>query len=266
MMHSILLPERCRENSIPRPYGRGIKFCSINKEDILRIIGSINQACENHGCSLVGGETSEQPGVVPDEVFVLSSTVVGVVSKSKIIDGSRIRTGDKVIALRSNGLFTNGYALIRKLIATKPDILNKKVEGIDFLDAVLKPHLAYYPYLKDILGFDQIHGLAHITGDGIPGNLERILPDGLSASISLRKIEILPIFSVIKREGGVPEEDMLANYNLGVGMVMVAPREEVASLIRFLDEKGLHAYEIGDIIKDKDNTVKYYGTINWTEV
>lgn len=236
----------------------------INKDDVLKIVGSINQACENHDCSLVGGETSEQPGVVPDDVFVLSSSVVGVVSKSKIIDGSRIRAGDKVIALSSNGLFTNGYALIRKLIATKPDILNKKVEGIDFIDAALKPHLAYYPYLKDILGSDQIHGLAHITADGISGNLERILPNGLSASISLSKIKILPIFSVIKQEGGVPEEDMLANFNLGVGMVAVTPPEESTSLIRYLGEKGLRVYEIGDIIKDKDNTVKYYGTINWT--
>ena len=235
----------------------------IDKEDILKLIGAINQACENQDCSLVGGEISEQPGVVPEGTFVLSSSVLGVVSKSKIIDGSHIRGGDKVIALSSNGLHTNGFSLVRRLITARPEVLNKKCEGIDFIDAVLKPHFAYYPYLRDLLDSEWIHGLAHITGDGIAGNLERILPDGLSAQVELNRIELLPVFSAIKQVGAVPAEDMIANFNLGVGMIVVVTPEEATTLIQYLCNKHLHAYEIGQIIEDEDSAVQFSGTIKW---
>lgn len=234
------------------------------KQDINKIISAINQACENHDCTLVGGETSEQPGVLPNSYFVLSSSVIGLVSKAKIIDGSRIKTGDKVIALASNGLHTNGYSLVRRIIATKPEILSKKVKGETFIDAVLKPHVAYYPYLKDLLNSPKVRGLAHITGDGISGNLERILPASLSARVHLDKIEILPVFELIKNEG-VPEEDLINNFNLGVGMIMVtSPSDEVA-MINYLEGKGIHAYNIGEIIPDNDSTVKFKGKLIWTK-
>ncbi|HEX9896101.1 MAG TPA: phosphoribosylformylglycinamidine cyclo-ligase [Dehalococcoidales bacterium] len=233
------------------------------KDDINKIITTINQACINHDCSLVGGEISEQPGVLPEGVFVLSSSVVGVVSKRKIIDGSRITKGDKVIALASNGLHTNGYSLVRKLIADKPPILKVKVDNKAFIDAALRPHTAYYPYLKNILDSPKVRGLAHITGDGISGNLERILPADLSAQVHLDKIEVLPIFKVIKDVGGVPEEDMVANLNMGVGMIMITTPREETKMIQYLESKGIHAYDIGEIIEDKDNTVKFSGKINW---
>jgi phosphoribosylformylglycinamidine cyclo-ligase len=233
------------------------------KADIDKIITAINQACVNQNCCLVGGEISEQPGVLGDGVFVLSSTVVGVVSKKKIIDGSRIKKGDKVIALASNGLHTNGYSLVRKLITDKPAILKAKADGKPFIDAVLRPHTAYYPYLKDILDSPKVRGLAHITGDGICGNLERILPEGLSALVHLDKIEVLPVFKVIKDIGGVPEEDMINNLNIGVGMTMVtAPAQETA-MIKYLEEKGIHAYHIGEIISDDENTVHFSGKLSW---
>ena len=189
--------------------------------------------------------------------------MVGVVSKKKIIDGSRIKKGDKVIAMASNGLHTNGYSLVRKLIADKPSILKAKVNNEKFIDAVLRPHTAYYPYLKDILASPKVRGLAHITGDGICGNLERILPAGLSALVHLDKIEVLPVFKVIKDVGEVPEDDMINNLNMGVGMIMVtAPGAETA-MIQYLENKGIHAYHIGEIIDDADNTVKFSGKINW---
>jgi phosphoribosylformylglycinamidine cyclo-ligase len=233
------------------------------KDDINKIITAINQACVNQDCSLVGGEISEQPGVLPESVFILSSSVVGVVSKKKIIDGSRIKKGDKVIAMASNGLHTNGYSLIRKLIADKPSILKVKISNEPFIDAVLRPHTAYYPYLKDILDSPKVRGLAHITGDGICGNLERILPEGLSALVNLDKIEVLPLFKVIKDMGGVPEEDMINNLNMGVGMTMVTAPGQETPMIEYLEKKGIHSYHIGEIISDEDNTVKFSGKINW---
>jgi phosphoribosylformylglycinamidine cyclo-ligase len=233
------------------------------KDEVNTVISAINQACEDQDCNLVGGEISEQPGVVPEGVFVLSSSVVGVVDRAKIIDGSRIKKGDKVIGLASNGLHTNGYTLVRKLIATKHEILHVTINGNDFIDAALKPHIAYYPYLKEILDSPRVHGLAHITGDGISGNLERILPDGLSALVHLDKIEVLPIFQVIREVGKVPEDDMVANLNMGVGMTMVTSSGEEPRMMRYLELKGIHAYDIGEIIEDKDNTVKYSGEIKW---
>jgi phosphoribosylformylglycinamidine cyclo-ligase len=233
------------------------------KDDINKIITAINQACVNQDCSLVGGEISEQPGVLAEGVFILSSSVVGVVSRKKIIDGSRIKKEDKVIALAANGLHTNGYSLVRKLIADKPSILKVNVNNEKFIDAVLRPHTAYYPYLKDILTSSKVRGLAHITGDGICGNLERILPEGLSAQVHLDKIEVLPLFKVIRDIGEVPEDDMINNLNMGVGMIMItSPREETA-MMQYLENKGIHAYHIGEIINDEDNTVKFSGQINW---
>jgi len=199
---------------------------------------------------------------VPEGVFVLTSSVVGVVSKAKIIDGSRIKEGDRVIALASNGLHTNGYSLVRKLIAANPKLMKARVGSETFIDVLLRPHVAYYQYLKDILVSRRVHGLAHITADGISGNLERILPAGLGAVVHLGTIEVLPVFKVIRDEG-VPEQDMVANLNMGVGMVMVTSARAQASMVRYLEGKGIHAYRIGEIIKDADNTVKYSGKIDW---
>jgi phosphoribosylformylglycinamidine cyclo-ligase len=232
------------------------------KEEVNTIIAAINRACEAQDCSLVGGETSEQPGVIPEGVFVLTSSVVGVVSKKKIIDGSRIKEGDTVIALASNGLHTNGYSLVRGLIAADPGLPRTMVGEETFIDALLKPHVAYYPYLKDILGSPRVRGLAHITGDGIQGNLERILPEGLSALVHLDKIQVMPVFKVIK-DAGVPEKDMIANLNMGVGMTMVVTARQQAAMVKYLEGRGIHAYPVGEIIRDDDNTVKFTGKIRW---
>jgi len=233
------------------------------KAEVNTIIAAISRACEAQDCSLVGGEVSEQPGVVPEGVFVLSSSVVGVVSKRKIIDGSRIKEGDRVIALASDGLHTNGYSLVRRLLAADPSLAKSRAGKVTFIDALLKPHVAYYPYLKDILGSRRVHGLAHITGDGIAGNLERILPGGLSARVHLDRIEVLPVFTVIK-DAGAPENDMVANLNMGVGMVMVVSAGQQAPMIKYLEGKGLRAYPIGEIFKDPDSTVRYSGKIDWS--
>ena len=210
----------------------------------------------------MGGEISEQPGVFGEGIFVFSSTVIGVVSKKKIIDGSRIKKGDKVIALASNGLHTNGYSLVRKLITEKPAILKAKVEKKHLLTPFYCPHTAYYPYLKDILDSPKVRGLAHITGDGIwatwsdfTGGFECAGASGQNRSPAG--------FQSNQKIGGVPEEDMINNLNIGVGMTMVtAPREETA-MIKYLEEKGIHAYHIGEIIADEENTVNFSGKLNW---
>jgi len=209
----------------------------FEKETVLKLVAEISAACAENNCVLVGGETSEQPGMLPAGRYILQASALGIAEKSKIIDGSKIRRGDVVFALPSNGLHTNGYSLVRKLIETKPEILDETVDGESFLDAILKPHT---PYINKVSGISKINGMAHITGGGIRGNLERIIPsEGLQAKIDLSAVKTLPIFSLIKKYAGITDEEMLKTFNLGAGFIAVAGEEAAAEI------EG--AYIIGEI-------------------
>jgi len=169
---------------------------------------------------LTGGETSEQPGVIEAGTYILTASIVGVVEKEKIIDGSKIEEKDRVIAVQSNGLHTNGYSLIRALIDKNPDIVNKMINEIPFLDMILKPHKCYWKDFSDLFDMKGLNGIAHITGGGIRDNLKRILPDNIDARIDLNKIETLPIFEFIKNEGNIDDSEMLRTFNMGAGRII----------------------------------------------
>ena len=234
----------------------------LEKDVIVKTVKSIAQACREQNCSLVGGEISEQPGVLSPGTYVLAASIVGVVEKSKIIDGSRIEDGDCILSVASNGLHTNGYSLLRKLIEHNQNIINKRVGDETFLDAILKPHKCYYKPFKEIIDDSNLHGLAHITGGGIQGNLNRILPGGLSASIDLNKIKILPIFKVIKETGDVLDLNMMRTFNMGVGMTLVIHPSSVENIQRILSKQNCDSYNIGSIIKG-NQAVEFSGSIMW---
>ncbi len=166
----------------------------MNKESINKIVKSVADACKKQECVLTGGETSEQPGVLKPGTYILTSSIVGIVDKDKIIDGSKIKEGDIVIALESSGIHTNGYTLVRQIMKKYPQILKEKVDGKNFIDAILEPHRCYYNALKDLFNKNWITGLAHITGGGMCENLNRILPSNLRAKIDASKYQILDIF------------------------------------------------------------------------
>lgn len=229
---------------------------------VTEIVESFAAACREQGCVLTGGETSEQPGVIPEGTYILTASIVGVVEKAKIIDGSKIQEGDTILALPSNGLHTNGYSLVRRLMAEHPEILKEKIGTDNFLDAILKPHTCYFPHLKGLFSNSSLHGLAHITGGGIAGNLNRILPKGLGAEIDLSSIKVLPIFKTIKHFGDVPDEDMLRTYNLGVGITAVVGNKEADAIMEELKKTGCEAYPIGKIRKGGQQ-VKYVGGLRW---
>jgi len=238
-------------------------FCGkLEKQVVVEIVKSMSEACKEQGCSLVGGETSEQPGVLAKGVYVLCASVVGVVEKSKIIDGSEIQKGDYVLGLASNGPHTNGYTLIRKIIASNSSIVNEAVGNETVLDAILRPHKCYYQCLKGLFAMPELHGLAHITGSGIEGNLGRILPSGLSASIDLSKIQILPVFKAIRKAGNVSDAEMLRTFNMGVGMALVVHPSAVGKVQKNLQNKGCHSYVVGDIVEG-DQTVKFTGKLRY---
>src|SRR3989338_7824183 len=234
----------------------------VEKPVVLRMVNAFAEAAKNNECTLTGGETSWQPGTIAEGVYVLSASIVGVVDKKNIIDGSQIQKGDTVVALTSSGVHTNGISLVRKIMEASPEILKEEVGGKPFIEAILTPHRAYYKVLKDLFTNDGLVGLAHITGGGIQENLNRILPDGLSASIDLSKIRILPIFGTLKKFGGLEDADMLRTFNMGVGITAVVHKEFAEEAMAHIKAQGVEAYELGTITEG-DKTVQFTGQLNW---
>ena len=234
---------------------------NAEKDTIKALVKGISEACKNNECELVGGETSIQPGVVDSGVYILTSTVAGIVEKSRIIDGAKIQTGDKVLAVASNGLHTNGYSLVRMLMEQMPRIKDDMIGDETFLEAVMRPHRAYYSSMKDILQNTGVHGMAHITGGGIEGNLPRILPDGSSAVIDLGKIRIPRIFAHIKANGNISDAEMLRTFNCGAGMIFVVESGAAWGIIKAVSGCW-DCYEVGEIT-EAENKVGFYGKLDW---
>jgi phosphoribosylformylglycinamidine cyclo-ligase len=235
----------------------------IEKDTVSTLVKHMAEACAAQGAVITGGETSEQPGVLKPGTYVLGASCIGVVEKKKIIDGSAIKAGDTVLALASSGVHTNGYSLIRALIANDPSILKADVEGQTFLDAILTPHRCYFSVLKEFFGNVGLHGMAHITGGGIPGNLNRILPKNMNAMIDLNAIQILPVFGFIKEKSGNDDADMIKTYNLGVGMTIVVDPKSADSFMRDIKKNGVECYPIGSIQSEGSGTVEMKGEIQW---
>jgi len=234
----------------------------IEKEIILKMVSAFTKACKENGCVLTGGETSEQPSVIEIGTYVLTASIVGVVEKEKIIDGSKIKEGDVVVAIASSGVHTNGFSLIKKIMEQKPEILKEKIDGKTFLESILTPHLCYYNCLKDLFESKELVGLAHITGGGIKENLNRILPHNLNAKIDVSKIKILNIFKTLKGFGDLEDGDMMRTFNMGVGMTAVVKENFVDKIKKHLKKFGIDAYEIGKIVKG-NKEVDLEGELNW---
>ncbi len=219
----------------------------MEKEVITRVVGGMAAACRAQDCSLTGGETSEQPGVVPAGTYILTASIVGVGEKSQIIDGTKIRAGDQVLAVASNGLHTNGYTLVRALLEAQPDLAELDVEGERFLDVILRPHLCYYRAVRDLYTGAFLHGMAHITGGGVRDNLSRVLPADLDAHIDLGAFEIPAVFRALHQRGQLDPADMLRTFNMGVGLALVVDAASAEQTIQHLAAHNCHAYPIGEI-------------------
>ena len=234
---------------------------NAEKDTIKTLVKGVSDACRENDCSLVGGETSIQPLVVDHGVYVLTSSIAGIVERSKVIDGSAIKEGDAVLAVASNGLHTNGYSLVRLLMDKKPQIKTDVIDGMSFIEQIMKPHTPYYRAVRDLFGDGSIHGMAHITGGGIEGNLCRIIPDGLSAKIDLSKIRICNLFKYIRDNGNISDDEMLKTFNCGVGLIIVT---SVKNKIRIMEHvsKTYDCYEIGSVEKGSTK-VSFEDRLNW---
>lgn len=219
----------------------------LDQDVVTRLVQGMAAACRAQGCVLIGGETSVQPGVVVDGLFVLSATVVGVVDRTAVIDGSRIAAGDVLLSLASNGLHTNGYTLVRELMARDPDLRQQDIDGEPFLDVIMRPHTGYYPALKGHFQRPGLHGMAHITGGGILDNLGRVLPPHVDAVVDLGQLAIPSVFSAIRNAGAVDDVDMLRTFNLGTGLVCVCAPDEAKAMAEQLSADGVRTRFIGEI-------------------
>ncbi len=230
-------------------------------DTIKSLVKGLAEACRANECDLVGGETSVQPGVVEKGVYVLTASIAGIAERGRIIDGSAIRSGDKLIALASNGLHTNGYTLARHLMDAMPGIADEKVGGESFLEALMRTHTPYYKAIKGLFGHPALRGMAHITGGGIGGNLRRVMPEGLSARVDLRRIRVPPVFGHIRRNGGVSDGEMLKTFNCGVGLVAAVEAGAEVEVTRALSAH-CDCYALGDVAEGAE-PVAFHGELKW---
>jgi len=227
-----------------------IAMGKLRPEQIEAVISGIAQACREVGCSLIGGETAEMPGIYSQRGYDLVGFIVGVVEKKNIIDGSSIIPDDVILGLPSSGLHTNGYSLVRRVfgIDANPSCLNKFYPELakSLGEELLQVHRCYYPQLKPALPL--IKGIAHITGGGFIGNIPRVLPQGVAAHLHKDSWDIPPIFKLIQEKGDIEEAEMYRVFNMGIGLTIVCSPHQVAKIVSILPQ----AKVIGEIIKKED--------------
>ena len=242
-------------------------ICGKFEPDIVsRLVRGIAAACRDNGSVLTGGETSEQPNVVEAGTYILTSSIIGVVEKHEIIDGSDIAPGDAVIALASNGVHTNGYSFLRRMMADDPGITELRIAGESFMDAILRPHKSYFTCLHSLFESplkNDLRGMAHITGGGIAGNLNRILPEGTDAEVDLSLLRVLPIFDFIKKKTDADDSELLKTFNMGVGMTVVVSAGAADKFIGHFNAHGTEAYVLGRIAGDGTKQVRFTGKIKY---
>jgi phosphoribosylformylglycinamidine cyclo-ligase len=207
-----------------------------------KLVEGMSAACREEDMALLGGETAEMPGFYADGEYDCAGFIVGVVDRKKILDGTRIRPGDRLFGFASSGLHTNGYSLARRLVDETPELsLDARPEelgGHTVAEALLEPHLSYTGEIQSLLDDPavDVKGFAHVTGGGIGGNLKRILPPGTGAVVRPGAWEEPPVFGLLRRAGNVPEDDMRSAFNLGIGLVAVIDGDFAAG--RLIGEVG----------------------------
>jgi len=221
----------------------------LETEKAVDVVKGIAEGCKQAGCSLIGGETAEMPGMYSEGEYDLAGFAVGIVEKEKMLDGSKIEEGDILVGLASSGVHSNGYSLVRKLIDIKGYSYQDYIEefGKKLGEELLTPTKIYVKQILKLSENVDIHGIAHITGGGIPGNLIRIIKQDLKAVIEEGSWEVLPVFRWIQKEGNIPKEEMYRTFNMGIGMIIALPEKEKDEALNLLKGMGEKAYVIGRI-------------------
>ena len=229
-------------------------------EKIASIVSGVCEGCVQSGAALIGGETAEHPGLMPVDEYDLAGFAVGIVDRKNIIDNKRMAAGDVVIALASSGIHSNGFSLIRKVfdIDSNPANLYEPCDALDgatVAETLLTPTKIYVKSVLALLEKVDVKGISHITGGGFYENIPRSIPDGLCAKIDKAAVKVLPIFDLIAKTGNIPERDMYNTYNMGVGMSVVVPADQVQTALEILTASGEDAYVIGTIIENEEKVI-----------
>lgn len=227
-------------------------------EKMASIVEGVSNGCIKAGCALIGGETAEMPGFYAEDEYDIAGFCVGVVDKSKIINGSTIEEGDVILGLPSSGIHSNGYSLVRKIVFEKENMdVTTFVEELDSTigEELLKPTKIYTNPVYDLVERFNIKGLCHITGGGFYENIPRMLPEDLAAHIDTKVIDTPIIFNLLQKWGNIQLEEMYGTFNMGVGMVVVIAKEELESVKNFLAEKDEKVYVLGEIRKGNKEVV-----------
>ncbi len=221
----------------------------LSIEEARIVVEGIAEGCRQSGASLIGGETAEMPGMYDDGEYDLAGFCVGVVERSKLIDGSKIKNGDVIIGLPSSGIHSNGFSLVNKIIETTNTSLDEIIDGKNLSDLLLQPTIIYTKIVLALLENFDVHGLCHITGGGLTENIPRVIPDGLIAMIDTNNWNQPTIFNWLQEAGQVDNEEMLRVFNCGMGMLVVLPNDQAKEVIKFCQDNKHQAVQIGVINK-----------------
>jgi len=227
-------------------------------EKMASIVKGVSQGCTKAGAALIGGETAEMPGLYEEDEYDLAGFCVGIVDKENIINGMEIKEGDIVIGLPSNGLHSNGYSLIRKIVFEKENFkINSFIDELETTigEELLKPTRIYKEPVLDLIEKINIKGIAHITGGGLYENIPRILPKGLTAHMDISKIDTPVIFDLLQKWGDISIDEMYSTFNMGIGMVIVISKDELIKVENLLNELNEKYYILGEIKKGDEGVV-----------
>lgn len=218
-------------------------------EKIADIVSGVAEGCVQAGCALIGGETAEHPGMMPEDDYDLAGFTVGVVDRARVFDNKTVKAGDAVLALPSTGVHSNGFSLVRKVFDVDNADLHQYFDelGMTLGEALLTPTRIYVKPVLALAKQVEIKAASHITGGGFYENIPRSLPDGFTAKIDRSALRILPIFDLLQKTGKIPERDMFNTYNMGVGMSLVVDGGKADAALKILRENGEDAYLIGEI-------------------
>ncbi|MBR6573252.1 MAG: phosphoribosylformylglycinamidine cyclo-ligase [Clostridia bacterium] len=227
-------------------------------EKIADIVGGVAEGCVQAGCALIGGETAEHPGLMPEDDYDLAGYCTGVVDKSKILDNNKVSEGDTVIALASTGVHSNGFSLVRKVFDIENCDLSaykEELGGKTLGETLLTPTKIYVKSMLALMNEIDVKAVSHITGGGFYENIPRSLPQGYSVKIKRNDIKVLPIFELIAKVGNIPERDMFNTFNMGVGMSVVVASKDAEKAVEILKANGEDAYIIGQVVKSDEGVI-----------
>lgn len=233
----------------------------LSPQVVAEIVAGMSRGCKSAGMALIGGETAEMPDFYTPGEYDLAGFIVGMVDQEVIINGTTIQAGDTCLGLGSNGLHTNGYSLARKVLfemAGKNPAEQVPQLGGTIAESLMRVHRCYAPLILPLIPNHKIHGMAHITGGGIPGNLSRIIPDGLSANIKRGSWPVPPIFNYIQTVGDLDTDDCYSAFNMGIGFILVVPKSSVAGIEQALTRAGERVFHIGEITSGADKVVMHH--------